>query len=75
MAQLITEGHIAAYTYRWHFFLTALKSVSEKRKHRVQDMAIAARASKMEPKDFNKFVDAKPMSHDDIYEKHKADTL
>lgn len=75
MAQLISEGHINAYTYRWHFFVTALKVASEKRKERTIDMAIATRAATMDGKDFNKFIDAKPMSHDEIYEKHKADTL
>lgn len=41
----------------------------------MQDMAIATRAAKMEAKDFSKFVDAEVMSHDEIYEKHRADSL
>lgn len=75
MAQLITSGHINAYSYRWHFFVTALKSVAEHRKQNMIDIAVGTRAASMDAKDFNKFVEAEPMSHDDIYEKHKADTL
>lgn len=68
-------GHIHVLTYRWRFFVTAMETLSDQRKEKIQDMAIAVRASKMETVDFNKFIDAKPMSHDDIYAKHQAGEL
>lgn len=75
MAELITAGHINAYTYRWHSFVIALNSVAKQRQEKIIDLSIAVRASNMEVKDFNKFAGINPMSHDEIYKKHKADEL
>lgn len=69
---MIQEGHINAYTYRYHFFMIAVKAIAEKRKERIVDMA---KAFRMEISELNKLIDAKTMSHDEIYEKYKADEL
>ncbi len=69
------SGHSGVFDYGWRFFLVALEAMKDKRENDIIDRAVAHRASKMDQKDFMEFTGQKPMSHDEIYEKHQADAL